>query len=132
MKKFLAILFFMVYGLSSSGMTLYFHYCCGQLEKVDITPVEKKGCNKCHGEPTPANETEKPCCENKAVDVKVNSDQKVHHQEFKPFKAFPEKSGQLQLKADPLFCRGKISFAFKSSQYLFSPPLFILNGVFRI
>ena len=68
MKKILVIALLLTYGLSSSGMTLHLHYCCGKLDKVDFTPVPSK-CGKTHKMGT------KPCCDNKEVTFKVKSEQ---------------------------------------------------------
>jgi hypothetical protein len=72
MKKFLVILLLMVYGASSSGMTLHLHYCCGKLDKIDFTPAQAKPCG------TDIKDHEmgsKSCCDNKQVSLQVKSAQ---------------------------------------------------------
>lgn len=69
MKKLFAIMLLLVYGLSSSGMTLHFHYCCGKLKKVDLTPVKEDQCGTQHKMGS------KPCCDDKQVSLKLKAEQ---------------------------------------------------------
>ena len=71
MKKIVAILFLLAYGLSSTGATIQFHYCCGKLKSVKLTPVAEKQCGMKHS--TPA---KKKCCDDKQVVLKIKADQK--------------------------------------------------------
>src|SRR4051812_8247477 len=69
MKKFFAVILFLVYGLSSSGMTLHLHYCCGKLKNVQLTPVEKKHCGTAK-----QHSVSKPCCNEKEISLKLKGD----------------------------------------------------------
>jgi hypothetical protein len=69
MKKLFAAILFLVYGLSSSGMTLHLHYCCGKLKNVQLTPVEKKHCGT-----TKQHSVSKPCCNEKEISLKLKGD----------------------------------------------------------
>ena len=68
MKKLLAFILIMVYGLSSTGMTVHFHYCCGKLDKVSLEPVK----GKCE---LSTNHKSKPCCDSKQVTLKLKGEQ---------------------------------------------------------
>lgn len=68
MKKLIAIIVLLVYGFSSSGMTLHFHYCCGQLDKVDFSPAKFDKC----GAATKV--ISKWCCNDQQVDLKIKTD----------------------------------------------------------
>ena len=70
-KKILVILLLLVYGGSSFGMTLHFHYCCGKLKKVDLTPPEHQSCGGARHKEMGG----KPCCDSKQVSIKIQSDQ---------------------------------------------------------
>lgn len=48
----------MMYGVSSSGATLYFHFCCGKLVNIELSSVNDH-CGKDHKMGT------KACCETK-------------------------------------------------------------------
>lgn len=61
----------MVYGLSSTGMTVNFHYCCGNLKKVEFSSTEVEcGMKMQHS-------SSKKCCDNKLIELKVKADQKI-------------------------------------------------------
>lgn len=68
MKKLLAFILIMVYGLSSSGMTVHFHYCCGKLDKVSLEPVKGKCESSSLVKP-------KKCCDSKQVELKLKGEQ---------------------------------------------------------
>ena len=71
LKKFLVILLLMVYGLSSTGMTVNFHYCCGKLKKVEFSSSQVEcGMKMKHS-------SSKKCCDSKQVELKVKADQKI-------------------------------------------------------
>ena len=69
-KKFVVICLLLIYGSSSFGMTVYFHYCCGKLKNIDLISA-KNLCTmgKAH------KMGDKPCCESKKVNLKVSDDQ---------------------------------------------------------
>ncbi|RYY47385.1 MAG: hypothetical protein EOO06_12615 [Chitinophagaceae bacterium] len=71
MKKLLAIMILLVYGLSSTGMTVHFQYCCGKLEKIDLVPPIT---NHCVGDKGNKIENKK-CCDDKEVSLKISSEQ---------------------------------------------------------
>jgi hypothetical protein len=69
MKQFFAAILFLVYGLSSSGMTLHLHYCCGKLKTVQLSAVEKKKCGSMS-----RHMVSKPCCAEKEISLKIKGD----------------------------------------------------------
>lgn len=125
MKKLVVILLLVLYGFSSTGMTLHFHYCCGKLAKVELTPV-KDTCGKEH------KNSKKPCCDEKQLSLKVKADHKG------------EEAAKLLLAPATL---PKSYSAFSATNpgqgrqllpHLFAPPplnstpLFVLHCVYRI
>ena len=69
MKKLLALILMLVYGVTSFGMTLHMHYCCGKLDKVSLSSKEIKSCKfetTIHS---------KGCCDNKNYELKIKADQ---------------------------------------------------------
>jgi hypothetical protein len=70
MKKLIVILLLLGYGLSSFGMTLHVHYCCGRIDKIDITPVKSDKC------PVDKKTTKKGCCDDRQVELKIKTDYK--------------------------------------------------------
>ena len=55
-----------MYGISSSGATLYFHYCCGELVNIEISSA-KAHCGDEHKKGT------KSCCKTKQISSTTNS-----------------------------------------------------------
>ena len=56
----------MMYGISSSGATLYFHYCCGKLVNIEISSANAH-CGDEHQKGT------KSCCKTKQISSSDNS-----------------------------------------------------------
>jgi hypothetical protein len=76
LKKLVVILLLVVYGVSSSGMTIQFHYCCGKLKSVQLSTVTEKQCGMKHSM------FSKPCCSDKQVELKLKGDQKTEQAKF--------------------------------------------------
>lgn len=68
MKKYIIILLMLVYGLPSTGASLYLHYCCGKLDAVSFSVQHKEGCTQKEAD-------SKTCCNNFAIDLKLDADQ---------------------------------------------------------
>jgi len=128
MKKLLVIAILLVYGASSSGMTLYIHYCCGKVETLGLTPVAGKNCGE-RGETSLA---KPPCCEDKTVSFTLKADQ-VPAKFVAP--SFPAASlaanFPAQLLSTPIHAENRV-------QEVFAPPplpakdLTRLNCTYRI
>ena len=128
MKKLLAIVILLVYGLSSTGMTVHFQYCCGMLEKIDFVPPVTKHCAGDKGIKIDS----KKCCDDKEVNLKISSEQSAAKILY--LDSFPTIVKAVQ----PDFF---LSSPFKTKKLLpevFAPPplstlpIFILISVFRI
>lgn len=68
-KKILVIFLLLFYGSSSLGMTLHFHYCCGQLQKIDL--VAKSHCNH-----ETENTAPKSCCIDEELSLRIDDEQR--------------------------------------------------------
>ena len=70
MKKFALALMVLFYGLSSSGMTISLHFCCGKLDRVSLN-------NRQHQQDCPMGKKagRSKCCHDQQLSVKVQSDQ---------------------------------------------------------
>lgn len=127
-KKFIVIFLLMVYGLSSSGMTVQFHYCCGKLKSVELKPAEPTTCK--HGK---HKMTGKKCCESKTVELKVKKDQKAEG--TTSLKFFNQLAETRDFVYEP---DSVIRIIRQLSPVAFAPPpdlptsLFILYCVYRI
>jgi hypothetical protein len=69
MKKLLVIMLMLMYGFSSTGMTLHLHYCCGKLDAIDLSPAKENHCGAGH------KMSKKSCCDDKQVSLKLKSEQ---------------------------------------------------------
>jgi hypothetical protein len=125
MKKLLVIMLMMVYGFSSTGMTISFQYCCGKLKNVEWSAVNETLCGSEHKMGS------KPCCETKQISNKQTTDQDNYQLLVKDFRTFSE-------VAKPFTATYNVSLiSTQPSPVAFTPPpllsrLFLLNCVFRI
>lgn len=117
-----------MYGTSSFGMTVHFHFCCGKLRAVDLNPPKDNHCNKS----TSYQMGEKPCCENKQVELKVSGEQefaKVYYSSFSPDAIKPLMQDLLVFS--PVQAKRLVPEIFAPPPTS-SNPIYILNSVFRI
>jgi hypothetical protein len=71
----------MIYSLSSTGMIVNFHYCCGKLKKVEFSSAQIEcGMKMKHN-------SSKKCCDSKQLELKVKADQKITEAAKPAFKA---------------------------------------------
>jgi len=127
MKKFFAALLFLVHGLSSSGMTLHLHYCCGKLKSVTIgfVAIEKHKCSKDNGT--------FGCCKFVIQNIKAKDEQVVAAEVQTPTKACIELHN-LSLW-QPFRCNSLQVIAaesYRSPPSVRSVPINIYNCVYRI
>ncbi len=119
-----------IYGVTSFGMTLHLHYCCGKLDKVSLS---SKISAACKFETTGDNKTihNKSCCDNKEFELKIKADQETSSQQILSFELQPVNtpgysSRLLYLQKAP------VNFLYTGPPFLSSIPLFITNCVYRI
>ena len=116
----------MLYTVSSTGMTLQFHYCCGKLKNIEVSahPV-KEDCGKKHKMGS------KACCETK--EVKSDKDDFYSLSEYKLIKLAPAIAPKTWSVEKPVFGKTVSSGSVAANAPPPpSTPLFILNRVFRI
>lgn len=122
----LIILLLLVYGFSSTGMSINLHYCCGKLKSVDWAPAPEKDCGSKHKMGS------KPCCETKQISSKQKSEQEHAQLLFKQVKAFSAIVRPFaELTVENRIGRQLSPVAFTPPP-LFAPPLFVLHCVYRI
>lgn len=83
MKKFLVTILSVFYLGVSSGATLHFHYCKGQLVEWGTVSKKEVKCSKCGMQAASA----KDCCKHQNQQLKVDTLQKLSEKLFqlKPF-----------------------------------------------
>lgn len=125
MKKLASLILLLVYGLSSTGMTIQFHYCCGKLKDISFSPVAVKQCGMKHMS------VGKPCCNDKRVELKLKADQKTEQvAKFMFSVPVPEKPESGDFVLTPFVSSTVVP-------EIFAPPpltnsLYILHCVYRI
>jgi len=125
MKKLLVILLMLMYGFSSTGMTISLHYCCGKLKSIDWTIPKQKSCD--HKQRMAG----KPCCETKLISYKDKTDQDALGFVLKPAPAvFVEPKFCIIEQVQPEF-KQLVPEVFAPPP-LYSLPIYISNRVFRI
>jgi hypothetical protein len=125
MKKLLVIFLMLVYGLSSTGATLYLHYCCGKLDNISFSSTGKKNC--------PANAvTAKGCCDSKHVELKVKGDQEPAAKWILTQTELSILVGTVSYLLVPSLKVPVHAYATGPPVVNASVPLFISNCVFRI
>jgi hypothetical protein len=78
-KKIFLIAILISYCAASLGISINYFYCCGKLKTVSlVAATEEKNC---------AGKSEKGCCKNKTITVKLKIDQKESIQETYHFGA---------------------------------------------
>ena len=128
MKKVIVIVLMLVYGVSSMGMTLNLHYCCGKFSAINFSAALK------NNYPAGNSITTKGCCDTKQIELTIKSDYQ---------KDTEIKTGikQLQVEkllpvyftaATPLLQGGVFAFADSSPPFSASVPLNILFCIYRI
>ena len=127
MKKLFTVLLMLVYSLSSSGMTISLHYCCGKLDGVTFSAKQDKSCGK-------NNELKKSsCCNDKQISIKVNTEQELSSKALQAYKitiVAPVSNPLYTLHTQPPTLVS--SLARGAPIPLTSIPLFVKNCVFRI
>ncbi|SDL87618.1 hypothetical protein SAMN05421813_10397 [Daejeonella rubra] len=83
MKKLIVSILAVFYLGISSGATMHFHYCMGQLIESGFLSKESKTCDKCSMKA----DTTQDCCKHESKLVKVDSAQKLSDN-FYQFKTF--------------------------------------------
>ena len=127
MKKLSIILLMLVYTLSSTGMTINMHYCCGKLDGVTFFPKKERSCKM-------GNHLKKSgCCNDKQISSSLTADQQTAAKSVQSTK---------QTIAAAVCHVGNTSFkdyivsvdrlARGTPKHIPLIPLFIKNCVFRI
>ena len=125
MKKLLALAVLIVYGFTSSGMSLQFHYCCGKLSGISLSATGKKSCGHDH------RLGKKSCCDYQQLDIRISADQKITGAQFLQYPCIRTEGETAGL----FLSRLKIENAVFIPEDFSLPepaPLYLLNAVFRI
>ena len=127
MKKLLVSILVLLYGLSSSGMSVYVHYCCGKIDKVDFSADVKMSC------PAGDHPPKKGCCDSKEFSLKIKDTYTNNALQFSFKQLQPEMVlAPVYIEAPVLFSGSRLFCSNSSPPILLCPDLTVLYGVFRI
>ncbi|MGI8952458.1 MAG: HYC_CC_PP family protein [Chitinophagaceae bacterium] len=127
MKKILVILLITVYAISSSGATLHFHYCCGKFDKIDFNANKKDNC------PFANKISQKGCCDNRQVELKIKSDYQPETIAKTFYKVCEIYNNYATTYCSNIFINNNLKyFSGVSPPLSKSVPLYILQCVYRI
>jgi hypothetical protein len=76
-KKFFFIWLLLVYGISSSGMSIYITYCCDEVQDISMTRQNEMPCSDEDADPCLDNTTN--CCYIGQVSAELNTEQQVEN-----------------------------------------------------
>lgn len=127
MKKIFAIFLLLIYTGSAFGIAVDYHFCNGQLTDVSLLHFsDHTGC-KCNPSDMP-----KGCCKDKMVFLKGNDHKSssIVYPTSTPGFTIDVPLSDNTLLSKEFFVAPNPSFEYVKQK--FSPPLFLLNSVFRI
>ena len=130
MKKVIVTVLAVFYLGVSSGATVYFHYCMGQLVESGLVSKEYQKCSKCGMKAGSA----KDCCKHESKQVKIDNAQKLaaysfHFQTFITDLAWNKYIAIPEIYVSSLTEEQPLSNAPPDTD---STPVFIRNCNFRI
>lgn len=107
-------------------MTIQFHYCCGKLKTVKLSPVTQKQCGMKH---MPV--SKKKCCDDKQVELKLKADQNTQQAvKFVFSTPFVQQHEAVGFDVKPIVSKTIVPEIFAPPPQ--QNPLFILNCIYRI
>ncbi len=112
----------------STGLAMEIHYCMGNRAGVDFYQLNNKKCSRCG-----MIEKENGCCNDEHVFYKIddahkNTSNNIHFQFAKAIYCLP-----ITFQFDnKLIKRHQLVVKLTALPFIYSPPLFIRNRVFRI
>jgi hypothetical protein len=130
MKKFISIIFFLAYFVSSTGATIQLHYCMNKLVSFSLSGKEKSECGKCGME----KKGHKGCCHDENKFLKIEKDHAVSVLSFDFAKRLSSHFKPIGFSQAPIYIL-KPSVTQTSNHAppgTLNVPLYLSNSVFRI
>ncbi len=130
MKKFIVTILAVFYLGISSGASMHFHYCMGQLIESGLVSQESKKCNECGMQSS----NTKDCCKHESKQVKVDSAQKLNDNSYQ-LKAYSSDLAWNKYSASPEVYTSSVTEEQPLSNappITDNTPVFIRNCTFRI
>jgi hypothetical protein len=105
-------------------MTIQFHYCCGKLKEVKLSPITKKQCGMDHSM------SKKQCCDDKQVELKITADQRTEQAAKFIFFTSDLPKQETGIVFEPTVSKAGVPEIFAPPPK--QDPLYILHCVYRI
>ena len=131
MKRIAALILIMLYFVTSTGATLHYHYCMGEIANSSIWGNTEKKCGKCGMDKKESKDN--GCCKDESQWIKIKDDQKANTAQVEISKLQLEAISFVIFNSDLLASQGHRPHA-ESKALLRSCklPTYLLNCVFRI
>lgn len=131
MKRMTAFILLLLYLGTSTGASMHFHFCMGEMASSSLWGGDKKKCGKCGMEKE--EDSANGCCRDEIQWIKLNDDQKTSVPASEIPKPFPEPKNPVLLSY-VLTTLEELPILLYSTAPLRSVqlPTFLLNCVFRI
>ena len=132
MKRLAALILVLIYFVTSTGATMQYHYCMGQIVGSSLMGDKEKNCGKC-GMDKNASE-DNGCCKDEMQWIKIADDQKTNNFQTEipsllPIETILFNSG-IRSVYDLIESRD-LAYSKAPLRY-YQNPTYILNCVFRI
>ena len=121
MKKAAAIFFLIIYGFTSLGATVHFHYCMDELVGVSLSHSKKEVCAKCGME----KESDDGCCKDVHKQIRL----KDSHKKVDPSPGISDFNSISILPQANFVINTLYSFAAVRGLVIHPPPLINLPGL---
>lgn len=130
MKKFFASILILLYFASTSGATVYMHYCMGRLVDVTLQQSAKQTCSKCGMVKNP--QSNKDCCKDKQQQVKIEKEHQKTETVFQPLVPIAPVTAYTEGPAVSIYSITEENPTSNAPPRSSGPALFKRNCVFRI
>ncbi len=131
MKRLAALILLLLYFATSTGATIHYHYCMGEVANISLWANEEKKCGRCGMEKKET--TDNGCCKDEREWIKIDDDQKASAAHFEMSKLQFDSINIVLINSDVF--TSQVNYSFPESKALLRSceiATYLLNCVFRI
>ena len=131
MKRCAAVILLLLYFATSTGATINFHFCMGEMENISLLGNSEKRCGKCGMEKKCS--IDNGCCKDEVKWIKIKDDQKPNTIHFE-IPGLQFETIRIDILSTSFFTSQLLSSISESRAPLRSceAETYLLNCVFRI
>ena len=131
MKRIAAFILLMLYFVTSTGATLHYHYCMGEIANSSFWGNSDKKCGKCGMDKEPGEDN--GCCKDERQWIKIEDDQTINSAHLEIPKLELEIISFVLFNSSLFASEGYRPFpGSKAPLRSCEPATYLLNCVFRI